>query len=264
MSNDIKNEFKDFIATLSTEICKEVLLEELEKINTSLNNTSTKYNKLYDNYKSSIEQIKQELSKLDNANKNMSFFTNSINENSKVVNESLGIIKNAQEKVLEDIIGKNEKALEKYKVDIQKLNLDERNEFISVLKLSLNESSKKYINELSDIINGSKMNQTLSNTRDIKNSILSTNMKINELKSDIHILKSDIVQKNQEENKNTYNKISNMVSSLEKQVQLTKKYINDSNDKLESQILKLEEEIKSKNKIIIGMCIALLIVILFK
>lgn len=264
MSNDIKNEFKDFIATLSTEICKEVLLEELEKINTSLNNTSTKYNKLYDNYKSSIEQIKQELSKLDNANKNMSFFTNSINENSKVVNESLGIIKNAQEKVLEDIIGKNEKALEKYKVDIQKLNLDERNEFISVLKLSLNESSKKYINELSDIINGSKMNQTLSNTRDIKNSILSTNMKINELKSDIHILKSDIVPKNQEENKNTYNKISNMVSSLEKQVQLTKKYINDSNDKLESQILKLEEEIKSKNKIIIGMCIAILLISLIK
>ena len=264
MSNDIKNEFKDFITTLSTEICKEVLLEELEKINTSLNNTSTKYNKLYDNYKSSIEQIKQELSKLDNANKNMSFFTNSINENSKVVNESLGIIKNAQEKVLEDIIGKNEKALEKYKVDIQKLNLDERNEFISVLKLSLNESSKKYINELSDIINGSKMNQTLSNTRDIKNSILSTNMKINELKSDIHILKDDIVPKNQEENKDIYNNILNMVSKLDRQVEINKRYIKNSNDRFENQLLKLEAEIKLKNKIIIGMCVAILFIILIK
>lgn len=225
MSDDIKNEFKDFIAILCEDICKGVLLEELEKVNTSLNNTSDKYNKLYTNYKSSIEQIKQELSKLDNANKNMSLFTNSINANSKVVNESLKIIKNSQEKVLEDIIGKNKKALEKYKVDIQKLNLDERNEFITALKLSLNESSKKYINELSNIINGSKMNQTLSNTIDVKNSILSTNMKINELKSDIHILKDDIVPKNQEENKDIYNNILNMVSKLDRQVEINKRYI---------------------------------------
>ena len=250
MSDDIKNEFKDFIAILCEDICKGVLLEELEKVNTSLNNTSDKYNKLYTNYKSSIEQIKQELSKLDNANKNMSLFTNSINANSKVVNESLKIIKNSQEKVLEDIIGKNKKALEKYKVDIQKLNL--------------NESSKKYINELSNIINGSKMNQTLSNTIDVKNSILSTNMKINELKSDIHILKDDIVPKNQEENKDIYNNILNMVSKLDRQVEINKRYIKNSNDRFENQLLKLEAEIKLKNKIIIGMCVAILFIILIK
>ena len=57
-------------------------------------------------------------------------------------------------------------------MDIQKLNLDERNKFITALNLSLNESSKKYINELSNIINGSEMNKTLSNTNDIKNTIL--------------------------------------------------------------------------------------------
>ncbi|MBU5336567.1 hypothetical protein [Intestinibacter bartlettii] len=264
MSDDIKNEFKDFIAILCEDICKGVLLEELEKVNTSLNNTSDKYNKLYANYKSSIEQIKQGLSKLDNTNKNMNLFTNSINANSKAVNESLKIIKNSQEKVLEDIIGKNKKALEKYKVDIQKLNLDQRNEFITALKSSLNESSKKYINELSNIINGSKMNQTLSDIIDVKNSILSTNMKINELKSDIHILKDDIVPKNQEENKDIYNNILNMVSKLDRQIEITKRYIKNSNDRFENQLLKLEAEIKLKNTIIIGMCIAILFIILIK
>lgn len=264
MSNDIKNEFKDFIAILCEDICKGVLLEELEKVNASLDSTSEKYNKLYDNYKSSIGQIKQELSRLDNANKNMSLFTGSINANSKVVNESLGIIKNAQEKVLEDIIGKNEKALEKYKVDIQKLNLDERNKFITALNLSLNESSKKYINELSNIINGSEMNKTLSNTNDIKNTILSTNMKLNEVKGEIYILKNNIVPKNQEENKNMHNKTLDMISSLDRQVQLIKTYISSNKNSLEKQILKLEEEIKLKNKIIIGMCIVILFIILIK
>ena len=188
MSNEIKNEFKDFITTLSTEICKEVLLEELKKVNTSLNSKSKEYDELYDKYKFSIEEIKQELSKLDNANKSMSNFTNSINENSKIVNESLKIIKIGQEK-----------SLEKYKADIHKLNATERNEFINSLNTNLSEYSKKYKDELSTIINGSKMNQTLENTEDINKSLKSVNMQINLVKSNIDKLAKDTILKNEEQ-----------------------------------------------------------------
>ena len=259
MSKDIKNEFKEFIATLSTEICKEVLLEELEKVNTSLNNTSAKYDKLYDDYRLSIEQITQELSRLDNTSKSMNSFTNSINANSKAVNESLAIIKIGQEKSLENILNKNANALEKYKKDIQKLNTVERNEFIRSLNSNLNEHSKKYMDELSNIVNGSKMNQTLANTEQINKSIKSTNTQISLVKSNIDKLAKDIMLKNEEESKMVYNKLSNVISDLEKQLQSTKIEIKDSEKKLENKITKLEEEIKSKNKIIIGINIAILV-----
>lgn len=260
MSNEIKNEFKDFITTLSTEICKEVLIEELEKINNALNNTSTKYNQLYDNYKLSIEQIKQELSRLDNATKNMTGFTNSINLNSKAVNESLAIIKNGQEKSLQDILNKNTNALEKYKTDIQKLNVNERNEFIMLLNKNLNEHSKKYMNELANIVNGSKMNQTLEKAEEINKSLKLTNSQIGLVKSNIDKLAKDIMLKNEEESKIIYNKLANGIDALEKQLQSTKREIKDNEKKLENKIIELEGEIESKNKIIIITNIAILVI----
>ncbi|MRN24741.1 hypothetical protein EAI30_08950 [Romboutsia ilealis] len=259
MSNEIKNEFKDFIATLSTEICKEVLIEELENINTSLNNTSEKYDKLYENYKLSIGQITQELSRLDNSTKTMNSFTNSINLNSKAVNESLAIIKNGQEKSLQDILNKNTNALEKYKTDIQKLNANERNEFIMLLNKNLNEYSKKYMNELANIVNGSKMNQTLENTNEINKLLKSTNSQINSGMLNINKLSKEIILKNEEECKVIYNKLSNGIDELQKQLQLTKREVKDNDKKLENKIIELEEEIQSKNKIIIITNISILV-----
>lgn len=266
MSNEIKNEFKEFISTLSTEICKEILLEELEKVNTSLNDTSIKYDKLYANYKLSIEQIKNELNVLDNASKNIDKFTKSINSNSKAVNESLALVKVGQDKSLKHILNENSNALEKYKVDIQKLNNSERNEFIGLLNSNLNESSKKYVNEISKMVNGSKMNQTLLNTEEINTSIKSANSKISLIKSSIDKFERNLFSKNEENFKLIYDKIP----YLENKMQVINIDANKNNKKLEDKIkivenkIKIvEEEMKSKNKIIIGLNIAILLMIIF-
>lgn len=253
MDNEIKNEFKDFIATLSTEICKEVLLSELEKVNTSLNNTSTKYTKLYDDYKFSIDQIEKELSRLDNLNKTVNNFTNSIDKNSKSVNEALTIIKIGQEK-----------SLEKYKTNIQNLNDAERKKFIKLLNTNLNEYSKKYINELADIVNINKISQTLSNTQEINNSVKSANTQISLINCNIDKLAKDIMSKNEEESEIVHNKLLNAVSRLEKEIPFIKNNIKDGQKKLENKIIELEEEIKLKNKVIIGINIAMILLLFIK
>lgn len=262
MSNEIKNEFKDFITTLSTEICKEILIEELKNINTSFKGTSEKYDKLYENYKFSIGQIKQELSRLDNSTKTIDSFTNSINLNSKLVNESLSMIKNGQEKSLQDIINKNTNALEKYKTDIQKLNANERNEFIMLLNQNLNEYSQKHMNELANIVNGSKMNQTLENTEKVNKSIGLTNSQISLVKNNIDKLSKDIILKNEQESKMIYDKLASGVNELEKQLKSIKRELVDNDKKLENKIIKLEEEIQSKNKVIIITNISILVIII--
>ena len=263
MSKEIKNEFKEFISTLSTEICKEVLLDELSKINISLNSTSNKYNELYINYESSINKIKDELSKLDNANNNMNNFTNSINSNSKAITEALDMINKDQKMAFDEIIKKNSSALSTYKTDIQKINKIERDEFIRALKTNINDHSKKYTEELSKLVNGSKMNQTLSNTEEINSSIESLNQKANSLDGRITKIYKDIIKDNEEKYKKLDKNITKI--SLDTSTEL-KKDISVSKDELSNNIRSIEkslkEEFDSKYKVIIGLNIAILIMLI--
>ena len=157
MRDDIKKEFKEFINALSTEICKEVLLEELEKINSDLNTTSDKYSNLYLNYNESINKIKEELVTLDNATKQMKCYTSSIDLNTNKINEALELITEKQQDGLNDIIRNNSSMLSDYSIEVQKLNESERDVFINTVNSSLDKYSKKYLKELEKVISGQKL-----------------------------------------------------------------------------------------------------------
>ena len=47
MAQNIKDEFKQFIEILSTQICKEVLLEQLSQLSTSFSEIESNYENLY-------------------------------------------------------------------------------------------------------------------------------------------------------------------------------------------------------------------------
>lgn len=268
MCNEIKNEFKDFISTLSTEICKEVLLEELENINTSFENTSNKYSDLYKNYKNNIEQIKEELIKLDDTNKTINNYTLSLNSNTSKIDEALNIINKGQEKSLENIIKNNTKALSKYSTDIQNLNKSERDAFIKSLNLSLSEHSENYIKKLKEVFNGSDIKKFFKNTEDIIKNLDLANSDINSLEKGIRSFENSIKLKNEEESKKIIKRLDEKTKQLEKEIQSTKDRIISNAEEVNIKIDKLTQDIQIKNDIFMKLNIATIviaiIILLFK
>ena len=64
---------------------------------------------------------------------------------------------------------------------------------------------------------------------------------------------------NQDKYRIIYNTLSNGISDIEKEVQINTWYIKNSEKELVNKIKELEEKINSKNKIVIGVNIAILI-----
>jgi chromosome segregation ATPase len=264
MSNEIKNEFKDFITILSTEICKEILLEELEKINTSFNNTSNKYSDLYKNYKSSIEQIKEELIKLDNANKTINNYTTSVNSNTSKINEALSLINKNQEKSLENIIQNNAKALSKYSANVQQLNKSERDMFIKSLIANLSKHSENYVKELQEVFNGSEIKKFFNNTEDIIKKLDSTRSNINSLGKEIVNIENNIKLKNEEESKQIIEKLDEKTKQLDREIQTTKNKMISNIEEVNTKIDNLTRENDMIKKLNMGIIAITILILLFK
>lgn len=244
MKNDIKSEFKEFISTLSTEICKQVLLEELKEINNSFEKTEESYKTLYNNYTKNINSIKDQLEQLQSTNQKLGDFIANINNNSINVNKALDVI-NGEHKVITDkIIKDNNKLFNEFSDKVSSLNETERYEFITQLTSSMNAHSKKYMIELSNIVNGSKIENIRDNLSLVLTKINKINNDVNGIVSKVHNSEKTIISSVKE------NILENEIN-LTTKIQVTNSKIDTISNELNNKISVLSDKINKSNNIII-------------
>jgi uncharacterized protein YlxP (DUF503 family) len=161
MNNNVKNEFKDFINTLSTEICKQVLVDDMKKINEEFNKTSKNYKTLSNEYSNNINGIKEQFNQVQNTNRLLNQFVVNMNNNANSVNTALDVIAGSHRKVIDKILEDNQKLLNLYSTKIQSLNEKQKEQFISALVSSQQSQSEKYLAELKQLVDGNRTNKIL-------------------------------------------------------------------------------------------------------
>lgn len=259
MDNNIKSEFKDFIRTLSTEICKEVLLEEIQAINMSFNETSKNYKTLSREYTNNINGIKDELNQLHTTNKKLDKFIININTNNDKVNKALNIVEGSHKKVIDNIMADNQKLFNKYSKKIQSLNETEKKQFISALISSMDVQSQKYLIELKNIINGSEVEEILKNVNMISSKINLLDSKVKCVGKNLASTEKKVIAEIGEKLVTTENQVTNKINQLNSN-------INNISIDLNNKILALNIQLNKKNNIIItltSLIIVLCIVLLF-
>lgn len=260
MNKDIKSEFKDFISTLSTEICREVLLEELKGINNSFEKTEKSYKTLYDNYTKNINSIKEQLAQLQSTNQKLGEFITNINNNNIKVNKALDVI-NGEHKIITDkIIKDNDKLFKEFSVKVKSLNTTERNEFITQLTSSMNLHSKKYMSELSNIVNGSKIEEIQKNLTLVSN-------KINTINNDLKVMANKVDSSEKVIITSVKDKVLESERNLISKIQVTNSKVDTVSGELNNKIAALSSKIDKSNNIIIvltSVIILLCIVLIFR
>lgn len=261
MDNSVKNEFKEFINTLSTEICKEVLLEDLKRINDSFNNTEKSYQIVCNKYTENITSIKKELSKLEDNNKKIDDFVKTIDSNSKNVNEALNIINGRHQEVITNIIKNNNNVYSQYSKNVQKLNDTERAKFISEMSLSINLHTQNYINYLTEVIDECKFKEIANNMSSLSYKINFLDLQVEDLSKNTLTLEKAIL-KIFEKNKIDIEKIIvSKHNEVNKQISNTFNEIIKTNDTLVEKISNMDSSINNKNKIIILLLSIMIIMI---
>ena len=278
MSEEIKNEFEGFISTLTKEICKEVLLEELKSINTSFDKSITKYNELNKENFLIIDKIKDESCKLKNVKKDFQNIINIINDNNHNMNEGLTIINKDRKKFIEDFTLNSNKLFEKYNKDIEALNVNERKVFIDSINSQIDKNTKKYVEDLNEAINGTKIEETLKSLDEACQKMLSTQYQITVSTNTISKIEreiSDRVEKQVEKIlSNKINEINKDGQQIFKNIQCIQDKIEQDNAKnieslnnlyanISNQIYSLNKSFNTKNNIVIVFFIIIMILLFF-
>lgn len=259
MDNNIKSEFKDFIRTLSTEICKEVLLEEIQAINMSFNKTSKNYKTLSKEYTNNINGIKEQLNQLHTTNKKLDKFIINIDTNNNKVNKALNVIEGSHKKVIDNIMADNKKLFNEYSKKVQSLNETEKKQFISSLISSMDAQSKKYLIELNDVINGSKIEEILKNINIISSNINLLDSQVKDAGKNLASTEKKVIEEIGKNVATTENQITKKINQLNSS-------INNISTDLNNKIVSLNIQLNNKNNIIIALTsliIVLCIVLLF-
>lgn len=151
-SSNLKQDFKEFISTLATGICKEVLLEEMKDLCDGFKRIEEKYNYLYLNSRDNTNKFIKQVNKLEDSTANIEKFSDNIRQQNSNVSEALRIIKSDNEKVVENILNKNNKLLTECTNKIQTLNTYEREKFLRELDERLKKHTDYYFDRLDDLL----------------------------------------------------------------------------------------------------------------
>ena len=248
MDNNLKTEFKDFISTLTTDICKGVLLEDLKAINESFNETSNNYKTISTNYTNNIKDIKEQLTQFQTTNKKLDGFVSNIDTNNDRVNKALNIIEGSHKKVIDNIIVDNKKSLDEYSKSVQSLNVNERKQFISELTSSININNKNHIVEIKDALDGSEIKAILNDINKVSNNINSMTNKMNSIEAQVKEIKNSLSSTEKRIAEENSKKIMNLENHLSNK-------INELNNSNISKIDIITKDLSKKNNIIIVLII---------
>lgn len=144
MSNDIQKEFEKLIKTLTTEISKEVLLDDMKNLRKSYTETHEKYNNTYKGYINEVEKMSKRVEDFrvyaTNAQKHTDELKSLNTTHEKMVSKMNTVLKDVEESkqvVLSKILNDNAHLFEQYKKSVSKYNSEEEERFLGALKNEL-------------------------------------------------------------------------------------------------------------------------------
>ena len=195
-----------------------------------------------------------------NVKNTLKILFNNINKNNINVNKALDVI-NGEHKIITDkIIKDNNKLFNEFSVKVKSLNTTERNEFITQLTSSINSYSKKHMSELSNIVNGSKI-------EDIKKNLTLVSNKIDTINNEFKVMTKNVKSSEREIIASVKEKVSESERNLTFKIQVTNSRIDTVSGELNNKIEELSNKIDKNNKIIITLAsviILLCIVLIFR
>ena len=183
MVNNLQKEFETLIKTLTTEIAKEVLLEDLKSIRESYQDTHSDFKRVYQAYTQEVEFMKSQLQDFGQYSKVALKHTGELkdlNQNTASIiqklDEALKTVKVNQESVFDKINQNNENLFKQYKERVSRLNQEEEQRLILAIKNEMLEAERR----VSYLNSGIKrlIVETDYNKKKVLEEILDTNEKL--------------------------------------------------------------------------------------
>ena len=159
MSKDLRVEFEEFITSLTTQISKDLFLEDLKTINKSFSALSTDYKTISQNYTKNINGISNEFTELRNTNTNLNNINNNIDKNSILINKSLETLEGKHRVIIDSIIKDTRHQFDEYDLKIQKLNEEERNKFRGMMIDTISNEFNKSISPFNHKLDNLKVDE---------------------------------------------------------------------------------------------------------
>lgn len=171
MSKDLRAEFEEFISTLTTQICKDVMLEDLKTIHNSFSDLSIDYKNINQNYTKNINGISNEFMELRRTNTSLNTVTSSIDTNSNLINKSLETLEGKHRIIIDSIMNDTKQQFNEYNLKIQKLNEEERIKFQRMMATTINQEFNKSIVAFNSKLDNFKVDDILIKQNAVHDSI---------------------------------------------------------------------------------------------
>lgn len=245
----IKKEFKSFISELSTDICKEVLLEDLKIISLSFQELLDLFQSQNKVLKCENRDFKRTVDNLEKSIKSVDRFSDALMKNNRNIYDSLKFFKSDYKEFVNYIIDENQKLLEEYRTDIAKINDEERQKLLSEISKSMEETNKKYNTRFEEIFEKNNITKLLN----INNKVID---RIDEVEKNTNLILKD---NRKELEDNTYLSIQ----EIEKQNVIINKLL-ETQSQLEDKINLINNKQRNNNLanyIIISLLIILILVV---
>ncbi len=188
MDSTLKDEFKEFISTLSKEICREVLVDELRNINKIFNETADRYKNIGSNYETNVNEVKKQLNQLQDINLKLDSFILNIKNNNENITNALNMINSGYKDLLKSLMEENKNMVDEYNKNFHLTNDIERDSFISKIDTLIEVKNKRHTAEFIDLFNREGIKEAVSSICVVLNNINTMSSKINALESHIKSL----------------------------------------------------------------------------
>ena len=188
MDSTLKDEFKEFISTLSKEICREVLEDELRNINKIFNETADRYKNIGSNYETNVNEVKKQLNQLQDINLKLDSFILNIKNNNENITNALNMINSGYKDLLKSLMEENKNMVDEYNKNFHLTNDIERDSFISKIDTLIEVKNKRHTAEFIDLFNREGIKEAVSSICVVLNNINTMSSKINALESHIKSL----------------------------------------------------------------------------
>lgn len=171
MNKDLRVEFEEFITSLTTQISKDIFLEDLKTINQSFSSLSTDYKIINQNYTKNINGISHEFTELRNTNTNLNNINSNIDKNSILINKSLETLEGKHRVILDSIMNDTKHHFNEYNSRIQRLNEDERSKFRRMMSETIINEFDKSISPFNSKLDNLKVDDILIKQNDLQKNI---------------------------------------------------------------------------------------------
>ena len=251
MSTELRKEFEGFVSELTIDICKEVLVNDISKINKDFKCYSAEHLKQLQEFKAIEKIFKSQTNTFIQMNKSIERYVSSIEIQNKNIESALKIVNTDHKVMLNDVMVKNDKSLKNYEIQVAAFNKKEKEILICDFKQEMNSTLTKAVAEIKAENNTAKLVE-------LNNKLGSQGTKIDKMLTEQDKSNKELIS--------IYNNISALTGTAKKN---NTKIIegNIKNIEISNEIADLKTDVKEHKKIVLGLMVVIIflaIIILFK